>query len=467
MKNRFGFLYRLFRVSFAAAAALILMQSGWAAAGITALLAWHILRKPLPYFTALLFAFGLLLRLCIILILHPPVISDFELLLQSARSFLAGDYWYLDTEYFGLWGYQSGFLAWDVFWLWLWDNPFSLKLANAVFGAAAACLLYRLNREWVDERSAQLAAILLVASPFCSTLTTLLSNQIPSAFFLALGVWIFFSRDCGRLGFWRFPAAGFALQLGNILRTEGIILLAAVFAWAVFQCVRERRQMKRLVAGLAVMLSVYGCIHAAADTLVRASGLHPYGLQNGDPMWKVLTGLNFDSRGGYSSEDWNALIAQLDEKNQMCEKSYTLQNRLIRERLSAGPGKLALHLRNKIKMQWVEDGLHWMFEHLQEFRPGLVAFVREYDRGIFFLTFGLAGYGLFGDRKRWQGRPVSAYFPYFVFIAAFCAFLIVESQPRYVYLPQMYLSLCASMGIERLERRLGLLPQEELRTEGM
>ncbi len=44
-------------------------------------------------------------------------------------------------------------------------------------------------------------------------------------------------------------------------------------------------------------------------------------------------------------------------------------------------------------------------------------------------------------RKR---RDASAYLLYFIFSAAFCAFLPIEVQPRYAYLPQLFLFTAAA-----------------------
>ncbi len=444
----------LFCVCLAVAAVLVLGQCGWAAALTLAACAWALWKKPLPHFTAWLFAGGLLLRVVILLLLHPPIISDFELLLWAARGVLSGDHSYLNTEYFALWGYQFGIVSWEAFWLMLWDNPLILKLVNAGLGAATACLLYRFAREWAGERPAQLASFLLAASPFCSTLHTLLSNQIPSAFFLTLGLWVLACGDCKRLGFWRFPLAGLALQAGNILRSEGIIFLVAIFAWAVFRVLHEKAEFRRLAAGLAVLLVVYCGVHACTDAAIRAADINPYGLENRNPMWKVVTGLNFDSKGGYSSQDWYAVIAHLDENHQMTETSHAEQRWLIRSRLSSGPAALLAHLHNKIEFLWIDDALHWMFDHLEEYHPLLVSWARELERGLFFLAFGLAGYGFFGNWKRWEKLGFSAYLPYFIFFAAFCAFVLIEVQPRYAFLPQLYIYTAAALGLERLEGKL-------------
>ncbi|MDO4271294.1 MAG: glycosyltransferase family 39 protein [Eubacteriales bacterium] len=450
----------VFAVCFGLAAASILALNGYALALLAVLgVCWLLRRKPLPRFTLLLLIGGIVLRFAIAFVLHPPLESDFKMMFEAAQSLLAGDKSFLDSVYFSLWAYQSVFVAWEAMWLALWNNPLCLELVNAVLSAGLVCLIYRLARGFVRERAAQAAALILTLFPFALTLHTVLSNQIPSAFLLTLGLWLLVCGDCDRLGFWRFPLAGLALQLGNLLRSEGLIFLVAVLAWAVFEGLRRPEAVKRLLAGLLALLVVYFGAGAAANGLVRAAGLNPYGTQNGDPGWKFVTGLNFSTAGGYSNDDWALIYPTLDENHQATDATDAVQKQLISERLHAGPVKLARHMVNKVRFLWGSDALIWAFGHTQQnpaahagplSRAAAYDLVKQFDRGLFLLALGLAAFGLFGPKKRWERRPAAAYLPYFVVFAAFCALLLIEVQPRYAYLPQLFVFLGAGYGLDRL-----------------
>lgn len=442
---------RLFAVGFALAAAAVLLHTGWTLPLLIGAGVWALTREPAPRFTRRLFVGAFALRVAILLLLHPPIESDFRMLYDAARGVLAGDFSFQNTVYFSLWGYQSPFVAWEAFWLLLWDSPYCLKLVNAALAAGISCLLYRLARERAGRRAAQRAALLLELLPFSAVFHTVLSNQIPSAFFLTLGVWLLACGDCDRLGFLRYPLAGLAMQAGNLLRSEGVIVLTATLAWAAFWMLKRPKEARRLLAGLAALFAVYFAAHAGADALVRGSGLCRYGLENRDPAWKVVLGVNPEFRGGYSDEDWDLVGPTLDEERQPTAETAALQNGLIRERLSVGPTRLALLLWDKIDHLWATAGLQWALGHLEPVWPKLCALARRSDRGMFFLALGLAVYGLPGLRGR-RDEP-SALLPYFIFFAAFCAFLPIEVQPRYAYLPQLYVFQAAAFGLERLERR--------------
>lgn len=447
MEKTFQGLRGLFSVCFLLASLSILLQNGYAAALMAVWLCLRALRRPLPHFTWLLFGGVLAVRALLVPVLHPPVVSDFFILLRAARRLLAGDLSFCDTAYFRLWAYQSPFVVWEAFWLAVWNHPVCLELVNAVLAAGTACLLYRLARGWMRASSAQAAAVLLALLPFSAALHTVLSNQIPSAFFLTLGLWLLACGDCARLGFFRFPLAGLALQLGNLLRCEGIILLTAVLAWLLLEAVQTRERRKQLLAGTAALLLAYFAVNACAGAAVRISGLNPNGVKNGDPMWKFVTGMNFEQSGGYSDEDWKRIEATLDKSYHITDETRSLQNALLADRLSRPAHELLRHLCGKLRRLWVDDALYWEIGHLEP-RPWWYTPLQQFDRGLFLLALGLACFGLAGSGR----RTVSAYLPYFVFFASFCAFLPIEVQPRYAFLPQLYVFTAAGFGLERLER---------------
>ncbi|WP_346705095.1 glycosyltransferase family 39 protein [uncultured Agathobaculum sp.] len=448
MHHAFHVIWRPFLICFVLAAIGILLAGGWLA-GLCVLAAagWLVRgRVTIQHFTLWLLIGGFLLRVAVILVLNPPIISDFGLMFEASQSLLAGDFSFQQLRYFSLWAYQSGFVAWQAMLLAIWNNPLIIKLANALLSAGTVCLLYRLARDHVRESAAQAAMLLLTAFPFALTLPTVLTNQISSAFFLTLGVWLLACYDCTRLGFWRFPLAGLALQAGNLLRSEGVILVVAVLAYAVFAVLQRPNMAKRMVCGMAALLVVYGAVGVGADAAVRASGLNANGTANGYPGWKFVTGLNFSTSGGYSTDDWNQLSATFDE-NGPTEATYQVQDALISERLSAGPKALLLHAAHKCKLLWCNDALDWAFGHLQLHDCLTLIYdnIQKMDRMLFYAALLLAVFGVYRPR-----RTAAAYLPLFVVFAAFCAFLLIEVQPRYAHLPQLFLFCGASLGFDRL-----------------
>lgn len=460
MEKFYHILQKTFCICAAAAVALIFLLNGYAIAVIITVAIIAALRhRQIPHFTLILLLGGIALRVIVILVLHPPVISDWNLMYGSARSILEDRRLFQHMAYFTLWAYQTAFVAWEAMWLALWDSLTCLKLVNAVMAAGTVCLLYRIAREYAGECAAQSAALLLTLQPFALTFHTLLSDQIPSGFFLMAGVWLLICGDCNRLSMARFPLAGLVLQIGNLLRSEGILVLTAIVAWAVFEIARRPEVMKRLLPGVLSLFLVYTAVGTAADQIIRVSGLNENGLQNGNPAWKVVTGLNYTTKGMYSADDWNRIAATLDENHHLTEETRALQRSMIEERLQVPPNQLANHLLHKIQVLWGVNNLNWAFQHTIEkqaakligplTRYDILLLLQQYNLGLFLIALGLAGLGLW-NRKEWAARPTAAYLPFFVVFAAFCAFLLIEVQPRYVYLPQQFVFCGAALGINRL-----------------
>lgn len=447
-------LRRLFLTLFILAAASVMMQNGavlaLAAACAIGFACW---KWEFPHFTLFLLGGGILLRVCIVVLLCPPVESDFLTLFNAASQAAAGDFSFQTQPYFSMWAYQSGFVAWQSLFLRIWNDPMCLKLVNCALSAGTVALLYRLALDQVRPGAARAAALLLTLFPGALLLPAILTNQIASAFFLVLAVWLLVGRDCARLGFWRYPLAGLTLQLGNLLRPEGLILLTAVLAWAVFRLLTRDRteQTRRILCGLAALLLVYFAAHAAADTVIRWSGFNQNGLQNGNALWKVVTGLNPESQGAYSDSDW-ALFEPTMPDGVATEQTVQLEKQLILERLTSSPRTLVRLAYNKIHQLWVVDGLVWVVgpfltqPELTWYQHHTVMLMRQADRALFYLALCLALVGLLRPGR----RPADELLPYLIVFAAFSALLLVEVQPRYAYLPQLFIFLAAAGGLDML-----------------
>lgn len=456
----YSLLQKVFVVCALIAGTSVILSHEYSLALLLALVTGYFINKrPLPHFTIILFGGGLALRIVIVTVLHTPPESDFLFLYDAAQSLLVGDKSFLDTVYFSLWAYQSMFVVWEAALLKICNSIIFLKCVNAVFSAGSVCLLYRTMRGFVSEKAAQIFALLLTIQPFILTFHVVLSNQIPSAFFMILGIWVLISEDCAKLQLWRFPLAGLLLQIGNMLRCEAIILLVAILTWVVFEMLRRPKIAKYFLTGIVLLLAVYAATGKVADTAIRVTGVNPYGLQNGDPDWKLVIGLNAETRGAYSNKDWSKIYPSLDENNQITDETRKIQNEIIQERIHISVGDWMKLLRNKIQMLWNTDNLHWAFHHALDAAPmDYVGFITRYDAFNLLKGFNLALGGtaiVLLMLGLWQYKSLpspASYLPFFVFFAAFCAFLVIEVQPRYVYLPQLFVFASSAYGIDQLLR---------------
>lgn len=452
MERSYRFLCRLFGACFLCCAAALLLGNGTIlAVALIPVCYYGAHRLPnFPKFTLFLFLFTFLLDFAWCFVAGNVIESDFKTLFEAARKLLAGDLSFNSSTYFTLWSYQLGFVSWEAMWLALWNDPMCLKLVNCLLSAGSVCLLYRLVLPHVRPAAARTAALCLAVFPTAATLCSVLTNQIPGAFFLVLGLWLLAGQEPRRLGFWRYPLAGLSMQVGNLLRPEGILILAAVGAWGVFSLLRRRKAWRGTVCALLALLAVYFATGWAADRIVIATGLSPYGLGNQFPAWKFVCGLNPETGGSYAADDLSALAETFGADHLPTAETDALARQLIGQRLRRSPGQWLAFLSKKLTILWKNLGTYWAFRDLELWHPTFNRYVRpvveNFDRALVFLVMALAAVGLLRKKE----REPEEYLPYFVFFAAFAAFLPIEVQPRYAYLPDLFLFAAGAFGLDRL-----------------
>ena len=448
MRRTYRILTRIFTACFLFLAAAAFSLSGVALALAAAvLLLWLPRRVEIRQFELWLFLSSFLLQLCVIFTVHTPVISDFAEMLQAAQRLRDGLMPYQVSTYFNLWPYQTGFVLWEAMWLAMWNNTMILKLVHALMASGLLCLLYRWLVERVREPAAQTAVSLLAVFPMYFTLCVVLTNQIAGAFFIVLAVWLLTCRDARSLRFWRYPLAGLSLFCSEFLRPEAIVALLAVLVLALFSLFHEPKQWKRLLCGGLVLCAVYLVSSGGADALFRLTGYSPAGLDNPFPEWKLICGLNTQSGGMWSLEEDQKFAATYDETYTPTAETKRLAREAIASELHKTPGEWLGFLHKKLSNLWYCRGFGWALSHTQNggyARTIVYRMVGEADQTLFFLALGLAAFGLRGRK-----RP-DELLPYFIVFALACAFLVIEVQPRYAYLPQIFLFTAAAFGIDRL-----------------
>ena len=431
----------------------------YTAAGCLAMALWALavlllgraLRK-IPAFTWVLLGAGWAISLAAALLLNPPLQSDFQMLYDAAVSWLRGDTGFQQSVYFQLWAYQSAYVAWEALFLSIWQDPRMIQLVHSLLFAGTIVLLYRLLRAQIPETAARVTAVWMLSFPTFFTLPAVLTNQIPGAFFLCLGLWVLLSEDTRRLGLGRFPLAGLCLQLGNLMRPEGVLILAALAAAGILYLLTRPALWRRALLGGALLLAAYWLAGRAADLLVVASGLNANGLANEDPLWKFVLGLNPETGGTYSADDWALVVAILGPDNRMTEATVALERALIAQRLRQPLGSLLALALEKVDRLWIADPLSWALAGLSETEWwGLRAFCRAADRTLLGLALALTLPGTL--LRRGHPREARGFVPHLVVLASFFAFLLIEVQPRYAYLPLLFLFCCAGHGLAPAGKR--------------
>lgn len=413
---------------------------------------WVFRRFPrIPLFTLWLFLATFAVNLAWVVWLKTEPASDFAYMYSAAQSLLRGDLSFNTAAYYVLWSYQLPFVALEALLLQIWNDLRCIQIFNCLCAAGSVCLIYRMLQGRVSGAAAKTASVCLMVFPTIGAMSVLLTNQCCGAFFLIIGLWLVCSADGKKLGFVRYPLAGLAIQAGNLLRPEGVIVLVALLAYGVFFLLRTPDALKRTVLAAAALAAVYLVTGAAADQVVIRTGLSPYGVGNQLPQWKFVCGTNFETNGGYAAADFQALSDTLDANSLPTEQTDEVVRQILAERLSHPLKEWRGLFRNKLDRLWNKPGTSWAFADIAErsadFQKKIRPVVEEFDRELFWLAAILSLAGLLLRKK----EPVR-FVPYFVFFAAFVAFLLIEVQPRYAYFPDFFLIAAGAFGIDRIER---------------
>lgn len=418
---------------------------------------WFVLilnnRYEIKYFTAFLLICATVVQFTVAVYLNVPPESDFLMLYDAARCVIQGDLSFHDTVYFSLWSYQSVFVVWESLFLFFFDDPIILYFVNSFLSASILCLIYRLMINDVNKKIARIISCMMLIFPFFLTWPAILSNQIPSAFFFVLAIWILFSRDTLQLRKFRFLGAGVCLQIGNLLRPEGILILVALIVVLMIQSMKKGEKKKNIFSGIVIMVLAYYVLFGIANYIVQSTGLNQNGLRNGNPMWKFVTGLNYETMGGYSASDWELIYPTLDDQNKVTEETIEIQKTMLTQRLNSSVSHLAKHLIHKLQYLWCVDSLNWTLSNkFSESLTGIYELFRKFDRVIWGIILFLSGYGA---AYNWKNEMASRTFlVYLIILIASCAFLLIEVQPRYSYLPNIFLFWSASNGLKAISNNL-------------
>lgn len=451
----FGYrlLTRIFVVCFFIAVLLMGCGSGrfWALL-VVAGSYWAFSRyRRIPAFTLWLFLATFAVNLAWVFWQNPKPVSDFALLHRAAQSVLEGDFSFNTSQYFILWSYQLPFVALEALLLRIWNDPLCIQIFNSLCAAGSVCLIYRLLRGRVSDAAARTAAVCLMAFPTMSAMSAVLTNQCSGAFFLILGIWMVCGTDAEKLGVVRYPLAGLAIQVGNLLRPEGVIVLIALLAYGLFSLLRHPKTLKRGAVAAVALVGIYLLIGFAADQAVIRTGLSPYGVENQLPQWKFVCGTNFETNGGYAAADFQLLADTLDANSLPTDETDAVVKQILSERLNRPLEDWITLFRNKMEKLWCKPGTGWAFADQTAASPRFEKIIRpaieDFDRTLFWAAVMLSLAGLLMKKKE-----TAQLLPYFVFFAAIAAFQLIEVQPRYAYFPDFFLVASSAFGIDRIER---------------
>ena len=412
---------------------------------VVIVLAFLVSRKiKVKRFWILLLVVSFLIRLAAIIVFNFPQTTDFKLMYECALKFVNHDFSWNSTAYFMMWPYQSGFVVYEGLLLKLINNIYFLKVLNIIYESLLVVLIYYFSRRFVKDESARVAAILFMVYPYNIYLGTTLANHHIATILSYLGIVFLLSRKKKP---YYFIVAGILIGLSNVLRPEGIIIIFSYLLFMIFNLKKDN--FKKEVLGFLILLVSYGGINLICSNLIILSGVKNDGLKNTNPLWKFVLGFNGDSCGYY---DYNDEV-YINNKEKELE--------IIKERLNpSNVGRLVLcktnrmWLSNKIDVKDSSYDKAYYIGNIKIKFNDLANVVSLTNHYIFLFVMVMMILGVFRNRKDIINNE-SLFFLIMVVVAYF-VFLLIEIQPRYLYLIHPSIFILSAYGIEEVMKKIKL-----------
>lgn len=418
-----------------------------------ALALWAIWR--LARFEKLLLVMILILaaavRLWYVLTVPTQPASDFAMMYGSALQSAQGDFTWADvTEgYYSWWQYQIPFVLYEALILKLWPSMAALKLMNIIWGVGTVFLIFRIAADFLPNRCALASAFLYAVHPGQIMLTSVLTNQIVSLFFVLCGLYALLRAR----SLWGCALAGCLFALGNLMRPEAAIVIAAC-ACALLCAFIQRPSKKRLltlVLTLAAVVGAYYLFQTAAGLILRTAGAAPHGIGNSVPEWKLVVGLNPDSGGTVTDKDIYVLYLS-DPAQRRAESRAVIKGYIT------GRTEILPFLYGKLKYFWIsaEDTIFTSagVNVAAQVLPGVSVEALLTKLSHFELAERFAAYvlslcgcamlarGAFSGRRGESPAPLIAAA---VLCGVILVYLFIEIQPRYRCFAMPFIFLLASV----------------------
>ena len=190
------------------------------------------------YAAGAIFLFRFCLTALLSLALQTQPVSDFARTYTAAQQLVDGSKAYLQDFYLVKWPYQTGYVIYESLFVRLFgDNLFPLQLVNAVWMGGTGVLVYLIGCQLLPRQYATAWAILYALYPAPYYMAAVLSNQHIGCFLYYLAIYLAVRKtECTPL---QAGLAGALTALGNVLRPEGLVFVAAFLVWRVIAAVRD------------------------------------------------------------------------------------------------------------------------------------------------------------------------------------------------------------------------------------
>jgi len=368
------------------------------------------------------------LRVAWIVLVKTQPDSDYYVMYAAARKAAKGDFSFNTDPYFAAWAYQMGFTLYQSLIIRLFgEGILSLKLINCIISTGTVILVYKTGETVFNERAGRLAGLLYCVYPPVIIADSVLTNQIMASFLFSLaGYLLVADREEKRS---TYVLVGMLFALADIVRPLAPVMLAVFILYRLIRFISAKDRKLLLNTGIALL--TFFVIFEGTGRLLTAAKISPNGLDDRDPLWKFVIGLNYATSGQYSDED-----ALYVSGYALGEERNGKELELIRER-TASPARLGKLMLEKYAIMWgTEDSMvYWSADVGQ---PKLMEEVGESEQ-IMYLAAALAA--LIAAAALFRSKNEKAYLFALLLLIYMGAHLLIEIQTRYrdFILPAMFI----------------------------
>lgn len=348
--------------------------------------------------------------------------SDFQMMHHAAILATQGDLSFLKESYFQSWPYQLGFVYFQALIIKIFgQNVLILQIINILLNCGIAFVGYKIINLHFKEITGRIVYTLLLFYPAYIYMTGVLTNQFLATFLIYLAIYLYLKHD----QLWVKATAGVLLALGNMMRPLGILLIIALVCFEITKWLLapDRENILKSLGRVTTSVLAYFLMLFLVNSALQVTHLSEYPLENRNPTWKFVLGLNDETVGSYSATDLSLM-----NRYPLGAKRDKLGKEIIKERIQDKP-KLVNLMFNKSKKMWTvrDDALMWgMADNVK-----LSLKIKNWLNAVQFLFYIFIVANALLAVFKWRETWTDGYLLKLMIIGYFMVHLLIEIQSRY------------------------------------
>lgn len=398
----------------------------------------------------MLFILSMLTKIVAILIITPPIESDFLTMYQASNLLRIGDLSYTKSSYFIKWGYQVGHVVYQAILLNICNSIFFLKIVNCLALSGTTVLIYLIVKDFLNEKVAKFTSLAYVFYLHPVLLTTVLTNQHMPTFLFFLALYIIIKDNIFKTKpVLKYLIVGTLIGIGNIMRPEGIVFVLTIIAYLLCICYKSE-SFRSITLKVLVLILSYTFVTKGCSLAFQTFNLSKSGLSNQNPLWKFVLGTNYEKQGRYNEDD---LIYSGNREKEL---------EIIKSRTIGNPIQFSKLLAIKAKAFWTGNNLYWSNDYLNNDNITIFSkqisgesvneFLNALNEQLYIIIFVLALIGLFYLIKTKYDKRLDLFV--ILLSAYFVIYLLIEVMNRYTYTPRVAVFILAGVGVNYLSNKI-------------